>query len=345
MTHHLPPLSAVPISLLLLLLLIVQLATVTSHGFLSTPRSRNLLAYEDRSYYPVTSDHPEPEDCPNCLNRGGTLSRCGIINPGTTEERNYDTPKNALGEPMHTNIQSTYIANSVIDVEVQLTAHHRGHFVFSACPISNTTTIPTQECFDAYPLTFISDTLYGANVDTNHPERVYVAPDSIPNKVYSTKENFHNAMVFQYKLQLPHNLTGDLVLLQWYYVASNSACIHKGYSSYSWPEEWLTTNSSSTEWNQVSNVAMGMTTCDEVLPPDGNGIPEQFWNCAEIRILNEDQQLEEEGEDDGGEVEFAVIPSRNHSKTIIGYYASWQWYDRNKLAEPSNMDFTKVTRV
>lgn len=28
-----------------------------------------------------------------------------------------------------------------------------------------------------------------------------------------------------------------------------------------------------------------------------------------------------------------------------GYYASWQWYDRNGLAEPSNLDFTKITRV
>jgi len=33
------------------------------------------------------------------------------------------------------------------------------------------------------------------------------------------------------------------------------------------------------------------------------------------------------------------------SKTVIGYYASWQWYDRSGLAKPSNMDFTKVDRV
>jgi GH18 family chitinase len=29
----------------------------------------------------------------------------------------------------------------------------------------------------------------------------------------------------------------------------------------------------------------------------------------------------------------------------IAYYASWQWYDRNKLAAPANLDFTKVDRV
>ncbi len=33
------------------------------------------------------------------------------------------------------------------------------------------------------------------------------------------------------------------------------------------------------------------------------------------------------------------------NKKIIGYYASWQWYDRDKLAKPSNMDFRKVQRV
>ena len=36
---------------------------------------------------------------------------------------------------------------------------------------------------------------------------------------------------------------------------------------------------------------------------------------------------------------------RQHTKTIIGYYASWQWYDRNGLAEPSAFDFTKITRA
>ena len=33
------------------------------------------------------------------------------------------------------------------------------------------------------------------------------------------------------------------------------------------------------------------------------------------------------------------------AKTIIGYYASWQWYDRQKLAQPLNMDFSKIQRV
>ena len=36
---------------------------------------------------------------------------------------------------------------------------------------------------------------------------------------------------------------------------------------------------------------------------------------------------------------------RKHDKTIIAYYASWQWYDRNGLAEPAAFDWTKITRA
>jgi len=37
--------------------------------------------------------------------------------------------------------------------------------------------------------------------------------------------------------------------------------------------------------------------------------------------------------------------SSSGDKQVIGYYASWQWYDRSKLAQPLNMDFSKVTIV
>ena len=37
--------------------------------------------------------------------------------------------------------------------------------------------------------------------------------------------------------------------------------------------------------------------------------------------------------------------SSSNPKTIIGYYASWQWYDRNKFADPNNIDYSKYTRI
>lgn len=63
------------------------------------------------------------------------------------------------------------------------------------------------------------------------------------------------------------------------------------------------------------------------------GLPEQFWNCAEVTITEPPEQ------------QISSSIQNKHSKTIIGYYASWQWYDRQKLAAPTNMDFNKVTRV
>jgi len=41
----------------------------------------------------------------------------------------------------------------------------------------------------------------------------------------------------------------------------------------------------------------------------------------------------------------SAAPPHGTSKKIIGYYAGWQWYDRDKLADPTNLDFTKLNRV
>eukprot|EP00804_Cyclotella_cryptica_P010623 CCRYP_005442-RB/>CCRYP_005442-RB protein AED:0.09 eAED:0.09 QI:133/0.93/0.88/1/0.87/0.82/17/1617/824 len=42
---------------------------------------------------------------------------------------------------------------------------------------------------------------------------------------------------------------------------------------------------------------------------------------------------------------YEPVPPHGTNKKIIGYYAGWQWYDRDKLADPSNLDFKKVQRV
>ncbi|KAL7530181.1 hypothetical protein ACHAXR_003348, partial [Thalassiosira sp. AJA248-18] len=323
------------------ILLLLHLTPTTSHGFLSTPRSRNLVAYEDRLYHGETTTTPFPEDCPTCINRGGTLARCGVLKPGSGDERNYDFPKNAFGDAMPANPQDTYEEEQIIDMEVVLSAHHKGHFVFKACPIPFTTISPTQECFDEHPLLFVADELYGAPVDADHPERVYIAPETIESKVTSSKPGFDRAMLFQFKMKLPQGVTGDLVLIQWYYVAGNSGCVHDGYNEYAWPENWIHNMDEDEEnsvWESKVSVGMGLKSCEEggVIPPDGEGTPEQFWNCAEVSIVPQSES--------------STLPSQNtgqlqSDKTIIGYWASWQWYDRNIFAQPWVFDYRKYTRV
>ena len=203
--------------LLLLLLLTTILHQTHGHGYLKSPRSRNLVAHEDTVWWPLTDNNPQPETCPHCLNRGGTRARCGLTedNGGV---RNYDTPKNALQGSMPTNIQAEWEQGSDVVLDIVLTAHHKGHFVFSACSIQPGQ-VPTQECFDANPLTFVEDLVHGANFDPRYPERAYIAPVDDPDYVPDLG-NDHGIAEYSFKMRLPPNLYGDLVLIQWYVIAS-----------------------------------------------------------------------------------------------------------------------------
>lgn len=198
------------------------------------------------------------EDCPHCLSLGGTRAQCGLIG-----SRNYDNPLNVQGNPLPPSVQATYSKGEEIEVEVILTAHHKGHFEFAACPIDAYET-PSADCFET--LEFVEDLLYGAPKDVNFPERAYLPPKEYAltdsTGMYGTR--------YSYRLKLPPNVHGDLVLLQWYYLTANS-CGHPGYETYNFPAEW----------GPVSRLA----ECDAI-PEDGAGVPEQFWNCAEVKILN-----------------------------------------------------------
>jgi len=283
---------------------------VLAHGYLKTPRSRNIIAYQDKNWSTFHSGNganndPEPEDCPHCLNRGGSLAQCGAhfgLSNNNPFERNYDTPHNSRGQPMPPNIQATYTAGSIIEIEIMVTTHHSGHFEFAICPIighdddaTTTTTnvatarteaissptmpIPTKECFDENKLTFISDESYGAPQDMNYPERGYLAPASIANWTNGDPgEQPVYGAEYKMRFQLPtssssSSTSGDLVLLQWYYITANS-CKHPGYAEYPFPAMW----------GKDVDLYPGLPDCENV-PEDGNGFPEQFWNCAEIRIV------------------------------------------------------------
>jgi hypothetical protein len=93
------------------------------------------------------------------------------------EDRNYDYPLNSLGGALPPVVQACYKPGAIVDFETRLTAYHMGHFEFFACPISPGE-VPTQACFDANPLKFVSDENYGATPDPLYPERAY-----IPNNV------------------------------------------------------------------------------------------------------------------------------------------------------------------
>mmetsp|Transcript_18369 Transcript_18369/g.38545 ORF Transcript_18369/g.38545 Transcript_18369/m.38545 type:complete len:474 (+) Transcript_18369:162-1583(+) len=228
---------------------------VDAHGYLKTPRSRNYHASLVGKDWGGGSNDPAAEYCPHCLNLGGTLARCGLIG-----DHNYDRPPSAAGGVLPNIIQASYSAESTIEFESILTAHHWGHITLKVCPISPGQ-IAYQSCFDANPLKFVSDPLYGAWADPNYPERAYIPG---PSETQKTSEGHHR---FLHRFQLPSGVGGDLGLIQWHYTTANS-CKPLGYNSYGWPK---------------ANPGSNLGTCTSI-PPDGNGIPEQFWNCAEVSI-------------------------------------------------------------
>jgi hypothetical protein len=188
------------------------------------------------------------ETCPHCLNRGGTAGQCGIVG-----DRSYDDNLNILGQPMDPSPQARYSQGDEIEVDVILTAHHMGHFEFNACPIE-TGGIAAGDCFAQHPLTFVSDPLYGAPKDAMYPNRAYIAPTGRA----TTSNNGTPETRYVFRLKLPDNLAGDLVLLQWHYFTANS-CTYPGYDTYAFPADW-------------GNMQSGTEIC-KTISPDGNGAP------------------------------------------------------------------------
>lgn len=193
------------------------------------------------------------ENCPHCANRGGTVAQCGSIG-----QHNYDRPRNVFGQVMETaHPQMRYRQGQEIEVDVVITAHHKGHFEYYACPISRQGQVPTEACFQSNPLTFVSDPLYGATKDANYPQRAYIPPLSYSEIIYDTTLGIPGSL-YRHRLKLPNALVGDLVLLQWHYLTANS-CKYSGYDNYKFPDSW-------------GNMHSGLGLCGP-LPADGNGIP------------------------------------------------------------------------
>ena len=266
-----------------------------------------------------------------------------------TDERNYDYPKNYNGGPFQQVIETTYVEGDEIIFDVVLTAHHMGHFTFKACPI-----VPgesaEQECFDAFPLEFVKDLRYDAPKDDKYPGRAYIAPIGL-REIDSSGPL--SGMSFTYKFKLPEELYGENVLIQWHYLTANS-CSHEGYDEYDFPDS---------SW-RPPNTAI----CDPI-PPDGNGVPEQFWNCAEVKILPLNPTMvpppttlapvagptarpttappTSPPTPATPSTPVTSAPTRNPSvdKVVTAYYASWQYYDRDGLAKPENLDYSKIDRI
>ena len=86
-----------------------------------------------------------------------------------------------------------------------------------------------------------------------------------------------------------------------YYLTANS-CYHEGYQQYNWPSSWS------------ADTTLSSMLCGEI-SLNGVGVPEQFWNCAEVRIFKG--------------------PDQNVNPATISYKTSYFWILSIAIAMPS----------
>jgi chitinase len=110
------------------------------------------------------------------------------------------------------------------------------------------------------------------------------------------------------------------------------------------------------EWDPIKHYAV---LGDTVLYEGVVYIHQVWWSSGKTPNANPDtwqkiqpQAIEDvaDHKDSTGQKPGVVNPVepgtlRKDAHTVIGYYASWQWYDRNKMAAPSKIDFAKWSRV
>jgi hypothetical protein len=103
----------------------------------------------------------------------------------------------------------------------------------------------------------VGSILYGVPKDIDYPYHAYIAP--LGQAIKDTA-----GTLYCFRLKLPDNLSGELVLLQWHYLTLNS-CTFAGYSStYPSPAGW-------------GNMQTSLSICNSS-PQDGGGLPGGFFN-------------------------------------------------------------------
>ena len=242
----------------LLVALAFLVKRVSSHGQLVSPRSRNFVASQDGIDWGEQPGVPFKEYCPHCLNLNHGV--CGV-----SPDYDYDLWMDSSGQKMPWKSDSVYSAGDTIIVKTHLSTHHNGHMEIKGCPKGATS---TQECFDdpKNSLIFIKDLKFGMPADPRHPERGYYAGGQASG-----------IADFEMEFQLPSDLVGEKVLLQWKYITANS-CSPPGYKDYFDGSNSENQALPADYWNSV------IPDCVLPFPNDGSRSavhPEIFFNCAE----------------------------------------------------------------
>lgn len=276
-------------------LTLLQLATeVHGHAYMSVPTSRNW-----RARLP-----PSPtEYCPHCKSGGGVGGTSSLVSPWpypetvATSRRHGlcgDNPRDTVQKYLQNGpIVAEYNKADVITIETTISTHHRGHYEFWICNMdTNPDDVVTQECLNKYPLKRdLTDTAISPpDTREGYEGRYYIEPrcaatitDQLYNESLNDSPHFSTLQTGQkmrMRYLLPANLSCDHCVLQWWWITGNS-CNAPGYRTHTWPSTFASCSGDGPGlgwWGQSLNDCGGAT----------GGYPEEFWNCADIKIVDTD---------------------------------------------------------
>jgi hypothetical protein len=136
-------------------LLAIAMVSVEGHGYLSQPRSRNLVASDKLMFYSapdlISRDVPGLEDYAHLgfpqsnpggpgFGQGVPSNPCGVFN----NETDFGQPR----PEWYGEIVAEYAEGATIDVDIVLTVQHWGVHSWRLCPlVTDTTVAGDEECF------------------------------------------------------------------------------------------------------------------------------------------------------------------------------------------------------
>jgi len=305
--------SGLPSSLVLLALVLASaISFAVGHAYLANPPSRNLIAWTN-----------EQEYCPHCLQAGGpgTVSRrgegawptigapqshglCGDPVQGKDPPVSWTDETYMNADP----VGQTYTAGEVVEFQIGVSTHHQGHYEFRICNKSiahDTITSPAegQACLNQWvlerapPRSDCQSNDPDADcqpLDPEQPHRWFLPPRA--SNTQGAGPNWDDSMspehpsqteVHRMRYKIPAELRCPHCTLQWYWSTGNT-CLYDGlYFSYF--RKMAAAGWRANEW--CGSCMSGSGSCDGKCCGEASGkFGEEFWNCADIRVLAAGEQ-------------------------------------------------------
>jgi Lytic polysaccharide mono-oxygenase, cellulose-degrading len=299
-------------------------STAAAHGFLSYPNARGALSGSEGKYkYKGVADQCPKDYCPMCQNAGFLQKNHGndVFVPYNPMDRTqwmrgrfgmcgdnseaFDAPhmkngffsKGCEGFPAITGLRP----GSVVNLQIQSTAHHQGFFETFLCNTRNCGGDITRNCFDQnqcvqlqrvpHPSCESGNDHECSPIDFSYPGRWHIPCPAYPFLFEGTSEMTEDQTLGgpngKMAFKIPDDFNcGKNCVLQSYWVTANT-CNPAGYKEYF---DWQYNHGHLESWKQCpgdgithGGYAPSYPTCG-----DKGTYPEEFWNCADIHMDGEE---------------------------------------------------------